>query len=49
MAPDPLDSKDTARWPSATDVADGLLCVLVFQRATALTLGPRGHVYEAAR
>jgi len=36
-----------SRWPSATDVADGLLCVLVFQKATALSIGPRAALYEA--
>jgi serine/threonine-protein kinase len=48
MAPNEVNPGEAPRWPSATDVADGLLCVLVFQRATALTLSPRGNVYEAA-
>ncbi|HYN01635.1 MAG TPA: serine/threonine-protein kinase [Vicinamibacteria bacterium] len=34
--------------PSAVDVADALLCVLVFRRATALTLSPNGREYEVA-
>jgi serine/threonine protein kinase len=32
----------------AVDVADALLCVLVFRRATALTLSPNGREYEVA-
>jgi serine/threonine protein kinase len=34
--------------PGAVDVADALLCVLVFRRATALTLSPNGREYEVA-
>jgi serine/threonine protein kinase len=33
---------------SAIDVADALLSVLVFERATTLMLAPRGSVYEVA-
>ena len=32
--------------PGAVDVADALLCVLAFRRATALTLAPNGREYE---
>ena len=32
----------------AVDVADALLCVLIFRRATALTLSPNGREYEVA-
>jgi serine/threonine protein kinase len=34
--------------PGAVDVADALLCVLMFRRATALTLSPNGREYEVA-
>jgi len=34
--------------PGAVDVADALLCVLVFRRAPALTLSPNGREYEVA-
>jgi len=34
--------------PGAVDVADALLCVLVFRRAIALTLSPNGREYEVA-
>jgi serine/threonine-protein kinase len=34
--------------PSAVDVADALLCILVFRRATALLLSPNGGEYEVA-
>jgi serine/threonine protein kinase len=32
----------------AVDVADALLCILAFRRATALTLAPNGREYEVA-
>jgi serine/threonine protein kinase len=34
--------------PSAIDVADALLCVLVFERPRALLVAPRGPAYEVA-
>jgi len=42
-APEPTAAP---RRDSAVDVADALLCVLVFTRGTALTLAPRGRAYE---
>jgi serine/threonine protein kinase len=39
---------DSPARPSAVDVADALLCVVVLRHANALTLAPNGGEYEAA-
>jgi len=46
MAPSSPEAPPASPRPSAIDVADALLCVLVFERAAALLLGPRGDRYE---
>ena len=44
--PAPSEPHPASDRLSAIDVADGLLCVLVFERATALLLTPRADHYE---
>jgi serine/threonine protein kinase len=47
MSPtEPAATRPSSDRPSAIDVADALLCVLVFRRATALMLTPRTDRYE---
>ena len=47
-APPAHDPREPVRRDSANDVADALLGLLVFRRAAALTLAPRGGEYEVA-
>jgi serine/threonine-protein kinase len=46
MTPSTLEATSASPRLSAIDVADALLSVLVFERATALMLAPRGDHYE---
>ena len=48
MVPSAPEAPPASPRPSAIDVADALLCVLVFERATSLMLAPRGNHYEVA-
>ena len=48
IALEKAEAKVPRRRPGAVDVADALLCVLVFRRATALVLSPNDREYEAA-